>query len=235
MTELSHTINEKSLLSAFVNFDPETLPKTDYVPDRVTVSRRELSLIVERLLMALGCPQGVWPGARDFVLETVGEVGVDALTAFESALLEKSETQEWPSVKFEGDNELSASGAPLMLIGDSVANAMLAFFADHPRETFLVRGMSSTAGFEGLRVRAAFHGFALTIAPNSAAGTLLISASPIEKHAQADCVQTLKNGLSISGVQWWRLYQPSNFALSEETEISRLHTGVSETLLHYAV
>ncbi|GAA1618422.1 hypothetical protein [Leucobacter chromiireducens] len=223
-----------SLLDAFPGTDPGTLPVTDHVPEQIRLSRRELALIFERLIMAAGCPSGAWPGARDYALETVSVLGPDALDVFEHALVRR-EGAAWPLVTPEGADTVDASGAPMILVGNTIANALLAYFADTPDGTFTVTGLSDVRGHEGLIVRAAYHGFALRFAPDQESGALAITATRTTADTASEVVTLLRGGVACSGAQWWRLYQPSNFALSEETELSRSHTGVSETLLHYAV
>ncbi|MBL3698864.1 hypothetical protein [Leucobacter luti] len=235
MTDQTIELTERSLLAAFVDRDPETLPVTDFVPDAVHVSRRELSLIVERLLMASGCPQGMWPGARDYVLETIAECGADGVGYLEDALLARAAHAAWPRVRAVGADAIDCAGGPLILVGNTVVNALLAFFADSPAGEFHVRGLANAAGVAGLDARARFHGFSLSVVVDATAGSLAIRAAAVPRDLSSEPIQRLSRGVLLSGEQWWRIYQPSNFALSEETEVSRTHTGVSETQLHYAV
>ena len=234
MTQQNTTVAAPSLLDAFPGADPSTLPVTDHVPERVRLSRRELSLITERLLMAAGSGAGSWPGARDYVLETLSQLGPDAIDLLEQALVRRDRAP-WPEVALTAPGELDAGGAAMILVGNPVAHALISFLGDSPDGVFTVTGLSDVRGFEGLTVRAAYHGFALTFDPDHGSGSLAIRAEVTTPDPDADVVKLLSTGLECSGAQWWRVYQPSNFALSEETEVSRSHTGVSETLLHYTV
>ena len=228
-------VKETPLVHAFADMDPKTLPMTDFIPDSVVLMRREMSLITERLLMAAGCPQGSWPGARDYVLETVAVAGVEAFDVFEEALIARDAQTEWNRARLTNDDTLDCAGEPMILVGEITINAALAYFTDHSADEFLVTGLSTVDGHEGLQVRGRYHGFALTVQPNADEGTLRITAERCEADDQSDLVQLLKHGVTVSGSQWWRLYQPSNYALSVDTDQSRLHTGVSETFLHYTV
>lgn len=225
----------RSLATAFPESDITTLPATDFIPETVQISRRELSLIIERLLMAAGSLPGMWQGDRDYVLETVAVAGSSAIEALEAALIEQADAERWPTATLLRPNELEFTGAAAILVGNTISNALLAHLALLPDTPFIVRGLSRLAGSDGLHVRASFHGFALEIERDAAAGQLTITASACAPNTGADPVQLLRDGLELSGAQWWRIYQPSNFALSQETEVSRAHTGVSETLLHYSV
>ncbi|MEV8336813.1 hypothetical protein [Leucobacter sp. NPDC077196] len=227
-------VQQRSVLSAFANDDPETLPHTDHIPARIRMSRRELSLIVERLVMALDCPQGMWPGVRDFVLETIAVTGSAGLDELERAITAREPGRTWTGARVT-DAGIDVAGESLLLAGDVIVNALLAAAADDPTAPFIVSGLESIVGSAGLEVRARYHGYALTSEADHDAGTLRISIAPCEADRGADVVQLLRNGIDVSGEQWWRIYQPSNFALSIESELSRTHTGVSETLLHYSV
>lgn len=222
-----------SLLDARPGSDPATLPQLDELPTSVRLSRRELSLIVERLLMWSGCPKGTWPGARDYVLETIAVRGRAALRDFESALAADTSAEPWRPGVMETPDRLRFAGEPLLLRGNEVVNALIARLADEGSTMFSVVGLGATAGHEGLRVRAAYFGFDLHVHADDAAGSLDVVATPIARDPDSDLVRLLRRGVEVDGAQWWRLYQPSNFALSEENEVSRSHTGVSETLLHY--
>ena len=228
------TNTARLLLHAFAGENPATLPETDFVPKTVHLSRRELSLIIERLVMAAGGDQGVWPGARDYVLETLSQTDASALALLEEALIKLTGT-DWPRPILTAQGLLDVQNAPAILVGNAIANAMLAHFIDAVGDPFVVTGLSDLRGLEGLSVRAAYHGFEIQITETQEAGTAEITARRAAVDPKADVVLLLQEGISVSGDQWWRLYRPSNFALSEETEVSRTHTGVSETLLHYAV
>ncbi|SJN11603.1 hypothetical protein FM113_12445 [Leucobacter sp. 7(1)] len=234
MSQHSSTATAPALIGAFPGTDPTTLPVTDHVPELIRLTRREFSLITERLLMAAGCGAGAWPGARDYVLETLSQVGPGTIDLLEAALVNRDRAP-WPRVALSQPAAMDADGAPLILVGNSIANALIAFLGDSPDSVFTVTGLSDVRGFEGLAVRATYHGFTLSFTPDHDLGQLKIRAARTTPDASADVVTLLRAGVECSGTQWWRVYQPSNFALSEETEVSRSHTGVSETLLHYSV
>lgn len=227
-------VQQRSVLSAFAHDDPDTLPNTDHIPARIRMSRRELSLIVERLIMALDCPQGMWPGVRDFVLETIAVTGAAGVDEFERAIAAREPGRSWLSARLTPDG-IDAGGESLLLAGDVIVNALLASAADDPAKPFVVTGLASVIGYAGLEVRARYHGYALTSQADHDAGTLRVLIERCDADRDADVVQLLRDGVEVSGEQWWRIYQPSNFALSVESELSRTHTGVSETLLHYSV
>lgn len=224
-----------TLLSRFPGYSPETLPQTDYVPPTVTLSRRELSLIVERLLMAAGCPKGMWAGTRDFALEAIATLKAPALDSFEAAIEDRDPEQVWNPGKITSSSEMRFAGEPIMLVGEFIVDALLAHLADSPSAPFFVSGLGALDGYQGIAVRCRYFGIEPRFEIDELAGSIVISARPRSADPSSDLVQLLKHGVVVSGATWWRLYQPSNFALSEETELSRAHTGVSETLIHYSM
>jgi hypothetical protein len=192
---------------------PESLGGT------LTVHRREIRLVCERLLMVAGVPAGACAGARDFVVDCVDRFGESALARFGGLFGDRAARPVWAPPRRTGPRRIDAGGQSALLVGTFV---LAGAFADGPGAPVAVGGLADADLLEAgsLWAAAIGHGLAVT-AEGSQARVEVLPGAP------APARSMIGTGIEVPAEVWWPLYYASNEALSIDTDLSRLHTGMA--------
>jgi hypothetical protein len=199
----------------------------------VTVHRREIRLVCERLLMVAGVPAGACPGARDFVVDCVDRFGQDALVrlgglfgdrtartaAGTAAGTAGTARSAWTPPRRTGPRLIDAGGQSSLLVGAFVLAGAL---ADGPGAPVTVRDLADADLLASGSLWAAAIGRGLAVTAEGRSARLEVTAG-----AQAPPPSLIGTGIEVPAEVWWPLYYASNEALSIDTDLSRLHTGMA--------
>lgn len=185
----------------------------------LTVHRREIRLVCERLLMVAGVPAGACPAARDFVVDCVDRFGRDALARLAGTFPGGADRPAWTPPRRIGPRRIDAGGRSTLLVG---APVLAGAFADGPGDPVTVHGLADADLLEAGSLWAATLGLGLTVAVEGtdARVEVLPAAPPVPP-------SLIGTGIEVPAEVWWPLYYASNEALSIDTDLSRLHTGMA--------
>ncbi|QFG22271.1 hypothetical protein [Actinomadura sp. WMMB 499] len=185
----------------------------------VTVHRREIRLVCERLLLVAGVPAGACPGARDFVVDCVERFGRTALDRLGAAFAAGADRPAWTPPRRTGPRAIDAGGQSALLVGAPVLAGAL---ADGPGAPVTIRDLADADLLDAGSLWAAAIGLGLTVTVEGADARVevLPAAPPVPP-------SLLGTGIEVPAEVWWPLYYTSNEALSVDTDLSRLHTGMA--------
>lgn len=202
---------------------PVNLDEVDGRP--LLLKRRELALISERIFQHCGVPGGAWTAARNNFLDTVSQLGPEALVGL--AEVADAEAPVHPdgfgvNVSAKG-HRIDARHQHSLVVGAIVGNALEGHLATSDDVTVSVINVDSPRYLAGVAHRLARRGIQVEIVDADAASTLRargrIQGDQPSNHTD------LVDGVVADPRLWWRIYNASTLALSNVTEISRFHTG----------
>lgn len=184
-------------------------------PATMALSVRETRMIVERILLAAGIPEGSVPAVRDVVLyaEAMGLDGLSVLrrdiAAFRSADLTRVALV---------DGVLDAGGQHAFVVAPALLDLALATARSGAGKGMAVRNVAAAedlrvveglAGRQGARVRV--DGLQVTVTGDAAGDAVLDRA--------------LRDGMPVPRALWEELYDWSHAALTPDSIESRRHAG----------
>jgi hypothetical protein len=189
------------------------------------LKRRELTLISERIFQHRGVPAGAWAAARNNFLDTVSQLGAEALTGL--AEVADADAPVHPdgfgvNVSATG-HRIDARHQHSLIVGAIVGNAIEGHLATSDDVTVSVINVCSPRYLAGLAHRVGRRGVQMEIVDGDAAATL--RARGRIQGEQPSNHTDLVDGIVADSRLWWRIYNASTLALSKVTEISRFHTG----------
>ncbi|RSN45589.1 hypothetical protein [Actinomadura sp. WAC 06369] len=186
----------------------------------LTVHRREIRLVCERLLMVAGVPAGACPAARDFAVDCVDRFGRDALARLAGTFPGGgADRPAWTPPRRTGPRRIDAGGRSALLVGAPVLAGVL---ADGPGDPVTVHGLADADLLGAGALWAASLGLGLAVAVEGADAR--VEVLPAAPPAPPSLIGT---GIEVPAEVWWPLYYASNEALSIDTDLSRLHTGMA--------
>jgi hypothetical protein len=210
--------------------------------NQLTVSVREVRVVVERCLMLLGVPRGALPNVREFVLDAEVRDGRGLAALDETFVYEQVWVQPPRPVECDGNLRVDGAGTSSMFLAMPLAALALAAHADgrqvvvsDMRSAHLLDALAATSRRVLGRSVAAVAvadpdekpSWRLDVAP---VATTDVQSDPlVEAAGSAELAAAIREGIPTSAALWWRLFHRSNDALTEDTPLSRAHAGAMPT------
>ncbi|ARP94130.1 hypothetical protein [Bordetella genomosp. 13] len=200
----------------------------------LTLSVREVRLIVDRILLTLDVPSGLVPSLRDTILASqhLGKAGFLGLHDESRLAALRDSVGRLGQVRCRDEHEvlhLDAAGMHAWLVLPTWCDLLV----DAARRRRVLRSrltnVQEASELAVLAVLAARHGVAVDLSVEDGAAGARVTADtpPADSLAQRDPLlwQAIKQGYAVHESAWWPLYHASKRALSPDSVASRRHAG----------
>jgi len=197
-----------------------------YASEEVTLSVRETRMILERILLTTGLPDGFVPAVGNSILYSQA-AKLGGLAAFEADVDALSKAK-LPTVSILGEDPegiyVDANGNHAWLVSNDALDLVLARYRTGKSGDLEIR--NALVPFE-LRVMEALayrHGARVKVTVSADGGTLQVLADGLsEPDAVMD--EALRHGFPVPQWLWRSLYDRSGQALTPDSIESRRHAG----------
>ena len=194
------------------------------VPALMTVTLRELRLILERLVQAAGVPTGLLPSVRDCALYSAALPGPGfADMASRIELLRQSRPAPLYPVAETPTLVIDGAGQHAWYVAQTLLDLAIEGFLRTGRGDVLARNVVAPDELRVVAGLAEAQGVRADAVPRGDGVILRVSPRPAREQTLLDRIR--RHGLPVEPATWWRLYHASQAALAPDSFESRRHAG----------
>lgn len=203
-----------------------TMPSLDPNAEMMTLSVREVRMIVERILLVTGLPDGFVPAVRDCILYSQGgELGGLAMLKRDLSRLKQANPAAIQISSEEGAPlAVDAARQHAWIVAPGLLDIVLADFRNGGPGKIAVRNVIEAPELELLRGYAGRYGAAVDIAIGNGQATVQVTADRLTT-GDATLERILARGMPVTRALWSELYAQSHHALTPDSIVSRRHAG----------
>ncbi len=192
------------------------------------VSVRELTLVIERVLLLTGLLPGLVPAVRECVLRSQA-MRLGGLARLQRCVATLGRPDPAAVIVRQDDGaalRIDAGGLHAWVVGPTLLDLAIARAHRHGGAAVLAEGVADPGELRVLEALAPRQGARVAVAADGPAATIRCTACGLPALLPDDVLHAaLQDGVMIDGALWWAMHHLSNQALAPDSAQSRRHAG----------